>query len=124
MVPVPPPRSRLREAPPPVRNVSDPIRPSVNERLSSLYQLPVDRPLPQPSTPSLSSGSSNDGDADVPVSPESSVTAAKRISHTAEGLVSWGRRRKSGIERDEHRVRDGAEKRKASSGVYTRMLLL
>jgi len=101
--PLVPPRSRLRsQAPAPLTSQSS-------------YLLLVDEPLSHPTTPytpSLSAcGSSDRGSPPpMPVSPETDET------------VVFGRRKKSpiGLGKDPLRVRDGAQARRSSSGVYTR----
>lgn len=92
-----PPRSRLRSVPPP----------KPTERCSSLYLLPVDPPLVYDDTPSLSSGSSSDTESLNPVrSPTSDTVVVGRISR--------------GVGRDPYKIRDGADSKRSTSGVYTR----
>jgi len=97
--PAVPPRSRLRSTAPPMPA----------ERNSSLYLLPVDQPLVQPSddTPSLSSGSSSEIESPNPI-----------VSPTTD-TVRFGRKSR-GFDRDPYKVRNGADAKRSTSGVYTR----
>lgn len=87
--------SRLRPVSPP--------RPT--ERRSSLYLLPVDQPLLVDDTPSLSSGSSDAG-------------SPRPLESPLPDVGRHGRKPK-GLERDLLKVRDGADAKRSSSGVYT-----
>ncbi|WWD17474.1 hypothetical protein CI109_101915 [Kwoniella shandongensis] len=89
----------------------------VGHKKSEIFQLPVDPPLPleEYRTPVLPS-SPVAGTLESPSGPNRSPGS------NGDSILTFGKK-KSGkvVEKDPHKVRDGAEKKASSSGVYTPM---
>ncbi|KAK8864228.1 hypothetical protein IAR55_001474 [Kwoniella newhampshirensis] len=86
----------------------------VGQKKSQMFQLPVDRPLPQeesqtPVLPSPLSGTF-----------ESPNSSSRSPGANGDSILTFGKKKGGkNLEKDPYKVRDGAEKKSSSSGVYT-----